>query len=86
MQSRDFEKRNAATQDLSRRFVHGGASFRSRIASGAKNNAEIRGGRPKVDDKKFGRVLAMAPTYVGLERTIRYALLRFAMGSDLITE
>jgi hypothetical protein len=31
-----------------------------------------------VDDADFGRTLAAAPTFIGLERIVRYGLLRFA--------
>ena len=86
LQSRDFEKTIAAAYDLRSRYVHGGASFGGWIAPRGKDNAEIQAGKPIVEDKEFGRILAQAPTYAGLERTIRYALLRFALARSLITE
>jgi hypothetical protein len=36
------------------------------------------GRRPIVDDKAFGKILAEAPTWIGLERIVRCGLLRFA--------
>lgn len=86
LQSTEFEKRIAAAYDLRSRYVHGGASFGGWIAPRGKDNAEIQAGKPIVKDKEFGRILEMAPTYAGLERTIRYTLLRFALVRGLITE
>lgn len=86
LQSTEFEERIAAAYDLRSRYVHGGASFGGWIAPRGKDNAEIQVGKPIVEDKEFGKILAKAPTYIGLERTIRYALLSFALARGLITE
>lgn len=86
LQPPEFQKRIAAAYDLRSRYVHGGVSFGGWIAPRGKDNAEIQSGKPIVEDKEFGRILTRAPTYVGLERTIRYSLLRFALDRGLITE
>ena len=86
LRSTEFEKRIAGAYDLRSRYVHGGASFGGWIAPRGKDNAEVQVGKPIVEDREFGRILALAPTYAGLERTIRYALLRFALDRGLITE
>ena len=39
---------------------------------------EIQLGRPSVEDEELSKLLATAPTYIGLERVIRYCLVRFA--------
>lgn len=38
---------------------------------------EVQYGKPVVGDETFEKALAKAPTYFGLERIIRYCLLRF---------
>ena len=73
-----FERRMAAAYDLRSKFVHTGIHFGSWIAPRGNNRAEIQGGKPVVSDKEFGKILATAPTFIGLERTVRFALLRFA--------
>jgi hypothetical protein len=39
-------------------------------------------GHPVVDDKELGTLLAKAPPFRGLERVVRYAILRFAPAND----
>jgi hypothetical protein len=69
----------AAAYDLRSRYVHTGMPFGSWISlnTGGMNN-ETQIGQPVVDDEDLGSILAKAPTYIGLERVIRYCLLRFA--------
>jgi hypothetical protein len=73
-----FERRMAAAYDLRSKFVHTGIHFGSWTAPRGNDCAEIHSGRPVVSDKEFGKVLATAPTFIGLERAVRFALLRFA--------
>lgn len=61
-------------------------NFGGWVAPRGKDNAEVQSGKPIVEDKEYGRILEWAPTYVGLERTIRYGLLRFALDRGLIGE
>jgi hypothetical protein len=74
-----FETSISAAYDLRSRYVHTGISFGNWISLkvGGMNN-EVQVGKPVVGDKEFGNILAKAPTYIGLERVIRYCLLRFA--------
>jgi hypothetical protein len=48
--------------------------------------AEVQFGTPVVGDKKLADLLATAPTYLGLERVIRYCLFRFAERHQLFIE
>jgi hypothetical protein len=74
-----FENQIAAAYDLRSRYVHTGTPFGSRVSLRlGGDNSEIQVGEPVVGDKQFGKVLALAPTLIGLERVIRYCLLRFA--------
>lgn len=83
--SAGYPKALAAAYDLRSQYVHTGQSFGHWIAARGMCTYEVQVGRPVVGSKQLGRVLADAPTYIGLERIIRYALLRFGerFGLDL---
>ena len=74
----NFEKTVGAAYDVRSKYVHVGAQFGAWVMHGPGRNAEISIGRPVIPDKEFAKVLHRAPTFVGLERLIRYCLLRFA--------
>lgn len=84
LQEDQFEAAIGAAYDLRSRYVHTGVPFGGWIRTG-RNNAERQVGRPVVNDPEMAEILALAPTFQGLERVMRYALLRFAetMGADL---
>jgi hypothetical protein len=83
----EFRKSVSAAYDLRSRYVHTGQAFGQWVASrvGGENN-EMQIGRPVVDDRTLARILQFAPTYVGLERVIRYCLLRFAQSQGVYEE
>jgi hypothetical protein len=79
LKSDSFEAAIGAAYDLRSKYVHTGMPFGSWVSrSIGGSNAEIQVGKPVVIDKEFGKILARAPTLVGLERIVRYCLLRFA--------
>jgi hypothetical protein len=47
---------------------------------------EVQPGTPHVEDAKLAKLLQLAPTYIGLERVIRYCLIRFAERHKLIVD
>jgi len=68
-----------AAYDLRSRYVHTGGSFGNWISLSLGGiNHEVPFGKPVVEDEEFEKILAIAPTYVGLERVVRYCLLTFA--------
>lgn len=76
----------AGSYDLRSRYVHTGQRFGNWVHPRGEGGAEVQTGRPVVEDKAFGKILADAPTFTGLERIMRYGLLRFAqarLGVDL---
>jgi hypothetical protein len=73
--SDSFEKAVAAAYDLRSKYVHTGIPFGHWVSL---FNSEVQLGRPVVEDNELGKILAQAPTLVGLERIVRYCLLRFA--------
>jgi hypothetical protein len=72
-----IEQRVAASYDLRSRYVHTGIDFGHWISLDGLDNAEVQDGIPIVDDKEFQEILAEAPMYLGMERIMRYCLLRF---------
>lgn len=84
LQAGQFPRAVAAAYDLRSRYVHTGASFGSWIAP-RYGNAERQSGKPVLHDREMAKILARAPTFIGLERLTRLVLLRCAarLGADL---
>ena len=76
----DFPRRIGAAYDLRSKYVHTGVPFGRWIGPGGSLE-DIQTGRPIVEDKEYAKVLAKAPTLVGLERVIRYCLLKFMISN-----
>jgi hypothetical protein len=76
LKKEDIKDRIAAAYDLRSRYVHTGIDFGGWV-SASSTNAEIQTGTPVVDDKEFKTILAKAPTFIGLERIMRFCLLSF---------
>lgn len=78
-----FKKTLGAAYDLRSKYVHTGQPFGGWVNSHGPTNAELQFGKPYVPhDREFERLIGKVPTYVGLERIIRYGILRFG-GSRL---
>jgi hypothetical protein len=80
-----FRDSLAAAYDLRSRYVHTGTPFGGWICPGSTHH-ETQMGLPVTGDKELGKILAKAPTYVGLERVTRHALLRFAQSHGAYVE
>ncbi|KQZ33798.1 hypothetical protein ASD47_01625 [Caulobacter sp. Root1472] len=78
LRSERYLKTLAAAYDLRSRYVHTGQGFGDLVQPRGAYLTEVQTGKPIVDDKAFGKILADAPTFTGLERIVRYGLLRFA--------
>ncbi|QNG99675.1 HEPN domain-containing protein [Pseudomonas sediminis] len=74
LKKEDISQRIKAAYDLRSNYLHSGRSFGPWVAPSSSGH-EVQIGKPVVDDAKFAKVLALAPTFLGLERIIRYALL-----------
>ncbi len=70
----DFHNRVLAAYDLRSRYVHTGIPFGTWIAMGT---TEIQPWIPAIGDKELQELLCRAPTYFGMERIIRFCLMRF---------
>jgi hypothetical protein len=77
LKKEDFEDRISAAYDLRSRYLHTGISFGGWISLAVASNAEVLTGKPVVDDRGLGKILPRVPTYFGLERIMRFSLLRF---------
>ena len=75
--SETFRETIAAAYDLRSRYVHTGVPFGQWISlNPAGMNNEVQIGRPVVNDKDLAKIIEKAPTLIGLERVIRYCLMR----------
>jgi hypothetical protein len=77
---KDLSSRVAAAYNLRSLYVHSGISFGHWISPRTWPHLTEKPppGKPKIKDNKLAKELATVPTYIGLERVIRYCLLRFA--------
>lgn len=73
-----FRQSVAAAYDLRSKYVHTGTPFGRWISLRLRGNNEVQIAKPVLDDKDFAKVIHRAPTFIGLERLIRYCLIRFA--------
>ena len=79
----NIEKSVGAAYDLRSTYVHTGASFKAWIEPSVFDK-DLQFGKPVVDDKDFARILKKAPNFTGLERLIRYCILRFMASQKLL--
>ena len=78
----DIEKRIGAAYDLRSQYVHTGVPFGQWVEpSGYLEDIQL--GKPIVEDRGFGKTLAIAPKFIGLERLIRHCLLKFMQSRGL---
>lgn len=78
----DIEKRIGSAYDLRSKYVHIGVSFGNWIKPRGRLE-DIQFGRPALPDKDYAKVLEKAPTFTGLERIIRYCILKFMVSNGL---
>ena len=79
----NIEKNIGAAYDLRSNYVHSGISFGNWIEPSRDHN-DLQLGRPKVSDSDFAKVLEKAPKFAGLERLIRYCILKFMSSRELL--
>jgi len=77
-----FEKTIAAAYDVRSMYLHTGVPFGGWMRPRA-DYGEVQLGEPVVEGRDFAKALANAPTFTGLERVVRYCLLRFAESQGL---
>ena len=72
----DIAKRVAAAYDVRSQYVHKGRSFVQAVIPPPQLSTEVNFGRPVMDDKDFAKILERMPTFWGMERIVRFCLLR----------
>lgn len=82
----DIKMRLKAAYDLRSKYVHAGKSASSWMSvSYLRDNEEVMSGSPVVEDKDLKRALTRSPTFIGMERLLRYALIKFLIKTDVIS-
>lgn len=79
----DFRSNLAAAYDLRSRYVHTGERFGKWVEARGGRLEEIIPGTPYGPPADLVKILDKAPTFIGMERVVRYALLRFAAANGL---
>jgi hypothetical protein len=72
----------SAAYDLRSKYVHTGISFGRWIKSN-NNYADLSIGKPVINDSDLSKILCNAPLFSGLERIIRYCLIKFMDGNGI---
>lgn len=78
LKQENFRRLCGAAYDLRSQYIHTGVPFGSWVSAIAGTNHEIQLGRPIVASKSYATALANAPTFIGLERIVRFCLLKSA--------
>ena len=76
----DFCKRIGAAYDLRSKYVHTGVPF-GRWIRPEIHSLDTQTGKPVVEDREYANILEKAPTLLGLERIIRYCLLKIMISN-----
>jgi hypothetical protein len=74
--TKNIESCIKSVYDLRSKYVHAGTDFGHWLVPQRAFMNEIQLGTPVVEDKELKKILSKVPTYIGLERAIRFALLR----------
>ena len=77
LRKENMELRIAAAYDLRSCYVHSGIDFGVWVSLWANHGLEVQLGTPNIEDQRFQKSLTDAPTFLGLERIMRFCLLRF---------
>ncbi len=80
---RNIERNIGAAYDLRSNYVHTGVSF-GRWVEPSRHHSDLQSGKPVVEDKEFAKILRKAPKFAGLERLIRYCILKFMSSRELL--
>lgn len=84
LKKHDIDDALKAAYDLRSRYVHTGVQFGSWVRPHTRYAEEIMMGTPVLDDNELKKILVKAPNLCGLERIMRYALLKIASKAGAI--
>lgn len=87
LKKEDIKQRLKAAYNMRSQFVHAG-KFQSNWMSvnHLNNNEEIVHGSPVIGDKDTEKMIKRSPTFVGMERIMRYALIMFLIKTNVIDD
>lgn len=87
LKKEDIKQRLKAAYNMRSQFVHAG-KFHSNWMSVNyfHNNEEVVHGSPVIGDKDTERMIKRSPTFVGMERIMRYALITFLVRTNVIDD
>ena len=72
----DMVKCLESAYDVRSRYVHSGTPFEFPVSPRMLGCSDLTLGRPVLEDRKFAKTLEKSPTFCGLERILRYCLLK----------
>ena len=81
----DIERNISAAYDLRSKYVHTGVSF-GMFTEPFRYHTDLQIGKPVVDDSEFAKILEKAPNFTGLERLMRYCILKFMSSRKLFVQ
>jgi hypothetical protein len=73
----DILDRIKAAYDLRSQYVHTGVDFGKWVEPLRNFNNEVQIGTPIIEDTELKKILVRSPTLIGMERIMRFCLLRF---------
>ena len=79
----NIEENIGAAYNLRSKYVHTGMSF-GRWVGTSRDHSDLQFGKPVVSDSEFTKILKKAPKFVGLERLMRYCILKFMSSHGLL--
>jgi hypothetical protein len=83
----DIKPRLKAAYDLRSKYVHTGKLPSSWMAVNyLHDNEEVIHGDPVIEDKDMQKSIKRSPTFIGMERIIRYSLIKFLIQTDIIDD
>lgn len=83
----DIKQRLKAAYNLRSKYVHAGKTPSGWMSVAYLNdNEEIHHGSPIIEDKEMKNAIKRSPTFIGMERIIRYSLLKFLEQTSVIDE
>ena len=84
-QSENIEKNIDAAYDLRSNYVHSGVSF-GRLIRPSRDHSDLQSDKLVVEtaDREFAKTFKKAPKFAGLERLIRYCILKFMSSHKLL--
>ena len=77
LKKEDLGSRLSAAYDVRSRYLHTGERFGGWIEPNCVSLEDVIIGKPVVEPAEWRKILSLTPTFIGLERIVRYCLLRF---------